>query len=58
MLLLKKRKLKLGEVVFDIPFVIIEGMVFTSDRLEMRYIRQDTTESDEMKFETRLKALE
>jgi hypothetical protein len=52
----KKRKLKLGAVVFEVKETIYQGLVLTEE-VDIRYIRQDTTESDKMKLENRLKAI-
>lgn len=53
---LKKSKLKLGSVTFDIVYTLFEGFPI-KETLEMRYTRQDTTAEDELKVETRLEAL-
>jgi hypothetical protein len=54
---IKKNKLKLGTVAFDlIDVTYYEFVLF--QKLEMRYTRQDTTQADELKIENRLKALD
>lgn len=53
---IKKNKLKLGAVTFDIVQNVFEGFVL-SQGVEMRYIRQDTSATDELKIENRLEAL-
>lgn len=54
---IKKEKLKLGKVVFEIErYVIDEIVVF--EKLEMIYSRQDNTDENELKIENRLKALD
>lgn len=53
---IKKNKLKLGTVTFDLINTIFADLLIRQD-IEMRYIRQDNTERDEMKLENRLKAL-
>lgn len=52
----KKRKLKLGAVVFEIKEFVVNGIILFEEA-DIRYIRQDTSEDDAMKFENRLKAL-
>lgn len=52
----KKQKLKLGTVTFDLVYFEILGIPLWQE-VEMRYLRQDTSEDDAMKFENRLKAL-
>jgi hypothetical protein len=52
----KRRKLKLGAIVFEIKEFQFAGIVFWED-LEIRFIRQDTTEEDDRKLETLLKKL-
>jgi hypothetical protein len=53
---LKLKKLKLGLVNFEIKQFFFAN-IFLYDTLEMRYIRQDTTEEDEMSLEHRLEAI-
>lgn len=53
---IKKNKLKLGKIVFEIKELIYAEIPIT-ETLEIRYSRQDNTESDELKLENRLNAL-
>lgn len=53
---IKKNKLKLGSVAFDIINITYADLVL-SQTLEMRYTKQDTSHEDELKFENRLNAL-
>lgn len=53
---LKKQKLKLGAVVFEIKETSLCGIVLYED-VDIRYIRQDNTETDQLKIENRLKAI-
>lgn len=53
---IKKNKLKLGAVTFDLINTFVDGYLI-SQQIEMRYIKQDNTEKEEMKLENRLKAL-
>jgi len=53
---IKKNKLKLGAVGFELIDILISGIPVDQD-VEMKFTRQDTTEEDSMKFENRLKAL-
>lgn len=53
---LKLKKLKLGLVHFEIKQFFFAN-IFLYDMLEMRYVRQDTTEEDELKLEKRLDAI-
>lgn len=54
---LKKNKLKLGFVTFEIKeYVYAEIPLY--ETLDIRYTRQDNTEADELKLENRLKALD
>lgn len=55
-LAIKKQKLKLGKIVFDIK-ELIYAEIPLMETLEIRYSRQDNTESDNLKLETRLNAL-
>lgn len=52
----KRQKLKLGAIVFEIKEIVIAEITLWQD-VEIRYIRQDTTQDDELKIENRLKAL-
>jgi hypothetical protein len=56
LLKIKKNKLKLGAVTFDLIQTMFEGFLI-KQTIEMRYIRQDTSAADELKIENRLKAL-
>lgn len=53
---IKKQKLKLGTVAFEIRQHFY-GEVPLMETMEMRYIRQDNTIADELKLENRLNAL-
>lgn len=53
---IKKNKLKLGSVAFDLIETTFSGVLLRQD-IEIRYTRQDNTEKDELKIENRLKAL-
>jgi len=53
----KRRKLKLGKVVFEIKEYKLDEMPAYKEEVEIRYIRQDTLDEDELKLENRLKAL-
>lgn len=53
----KRRKLKLGKVVFEIKEYRLDEMPAYKEEVEIRYIRQDTLDDDELKLENRLKAL-
>ena len=53
---IKKNKLKLGAVTFDLIQTMFEGFLL-KQTVEMRYTRQDTSAADELKFENHLKAL-
>jgi len=48
--------LKLGAIVFEIKEFTVAGITLFEEA-DIRYIRQDTSEDDAMKFENRLKAL-
>ena len=52
----KKNKLKIGAIVFEIKEFVFHKTVLWED-IEIRYIRQDTTISDEQKLENILKRL-
>lgn len=56
LLLWKRGKLKLGAIVFEIRETFFHE-VKVYEWIEIRYIRQDNTESDNIKLETRLKAI-
>ncbi len=56
LLKIKKNKLKLGAVTFDIIQKNLYNII-TYQVIEMRYIRQDTSFDDELKLENQLKAL-
>lgn len=52
----KRNKLKLGAIVFEIKETYFnEILIF--EEIDIRYIRQDNTDTDELKLENRLKAL-
>lgn len=53
---LRLKKLKLGLVHFEIKQFFFAN-IFLYDIIEMRYVRQDTTEEDELKLEKRLDAI-
>lgn len=53
---LKKRKLKLGAIVFEIKEILLCGITVAED-VDIRYIRQDNTDTDNLKIENRLKAI-
>lgn len=55
-LALKKKKLKLGSVTFDIKQIVFYQIVLWEE-IEIRYTRQDTSEEDERKVENILKRL-
>jgi hypothetical protein len=52
----KKQKLKLGAIVFEIKEVMFHQTVLWEE-VEIRYIKQDTTQEDERKVENILKRL-
>lgn len=52
----KRNKLKLGAIVFEIKETYFNG-VLLHEEVDIRYIRQDNTDTDEMKIENRLKAI-
>lgn len=52
----KRQKLKLGAIVFEVK-EIVYGEVLLAEEVDIRYIRQDNTQEDELKIENRLKAL-
>lgn len=56
-LVIKKNKLKLGSVAFEMLDTTFSGVLLRQD-IEIRYTRQDNTERDELKIENRLKALD
>lgn len=53
---LKKQKLKLGAIVFEIKEITLCDIVLYEE-VDIRYIRQDNTDSDNLKIENRLKAI-
>jgi hypothetical protein len=53
---LKKEKLKLGTVVFEIKELTVAGYV-VGDSIEMVYSRLDNTEMNSLKIENKLKEL-
>lgn len=53
---IKKNKLKLGDVAFDVIQTFFAGFQI-NEQLSMRYIRQDTIDEDALKVENRLEAL-
>lgn len=53
----KKSKLKLGAIVFEIKELIMVECVL-HEEVEIRFINQDNTRTDELKLENRLKALD
>jgi hypothetical protein len=53
---IKKQKLKLGAIVFEIKEVLFCGITLSED-VDIRYIRQDNTRTDDLKLENRLKAI-
>jgi hypothetical protein len=52
----KRQKLKLGAIVFEIKKIIIANITIHEDT-EIRFIRQDTSQEDDLKIENRLKAI-
>lgn len=52
----KKNKLKLGAIVFEIKETYFNGILLIEE-VDIRYIRQDNTDTDELKLENRLKAI-
>jgi len=52
----KKRRLKLGAIVFDFVDIYMLGLPVAT-KTEMRYIRQDNTREKELSLEYRLQAL-
>jgi len=52
----KKNKLKLGAIVFEVKETYFNG-VLLHEEVDIRYIRQDNTDTDELKIENRLKAI-
>lgn len=54
----KKRKLKLGKIVFEIKeYKLDELAPAYKEEIDIKYVRQDTLDEDELKIENRLKAL-
>jgi len=51
------KRLKLGKVLFEFKQIIYADITI-HEEVEIRYVRQDTTRDDELKIETRLKALD
>ncbi len=56
LLKIKKNKLKLGAITFDIIQKTLNGVIINQE-IEMRYIRQDTSADDKLKIENQLKSL-
>jgi len=52
----KRNKLKLGAIVFEIKETYFNGVLLSED-IDIRYIRQDNTDTDALKIENRLKAI-
>ena len=52
----KRSKLKLGAIVFEVKETYFYGVLINED-IDIRYIRQDNTDTDELKIENRLKAI-
>ena len=52
----KKNKLKLGAIVFEVKETYFHGILLIEE-VDIRYIRQDNTDTDELKLENRLKAI-
>jgi len=52
----KKKKLKLGAIVFEVKETYFNGILLYED-VDIRYTKQDNTETDNLKIENRLKAL-
>jgi hypothetical protein len=53
----KRQKLKLGAIVFEIKEIIYADIPLTQE-IDIRFIRQDTSHSDELTLEYRLKELD
>lgn len=52
----KRNKLKLGAIVFEVKETYFNG-VLLHEEIDIRYTRQDNTDTDELKIENRLKAI-
>lgn len=52
----KRNKLKLGAIVFEVKETYFNGVLLIEE-VDIRYIRQDNTDTDELKIENRLKAI-
>lgn len=52
----KRKKLKLGSIIFEIKEFYL-GIFLIYEDIDIRYIKQDNTKTDEMKLENRLKKL-
>lgn len=52
----KRNKLKLGAIVFEVKETYFNGILLLED-IDIRYTRQDNTDTDELKIENRLKAI-
>ncbi len=53
----KRKKLKLGKIVFEIKEYKLDEMPAYKEEVTIRYVRQDTLDDEELKLENRLKAL-
>ena len=54
----KRRKLKLGKIVFEIKEYRLDDLAPAyKEEIDIKYVRQDTIDQDELKLENRLKAL-
>lgn len=54
-LLIKRKKLKLGAITFEVVEHLIPGTHFVMfETIDIRFINQDNTEEDERKFDARL----
>lgn len=52
----KRNKLKLGAIVFEVKETYFHGILLLEE-VDIRYVRQDNTKTDELKLENRLKAI-
>lgn len=52
----KRNKLKLGAIIFEIKETYFHGVLLLEE-IDIRHIRQDNTDTDELKIENRLKAI-
>jgi len=52
----KKNKLKLGAIVFEIKETYFNGILLLEE-VDIRYVKQDNTDTDELKIENRLKSI-